>query len=131
MSKVYLNSNDKEMRWAHEPMIERLNLLFETERDLDVYDILKVEDKFYSVSIKEGKTGSVAVDEVNFKINPGSIENDYFICPYCGYRDDDSFEYDEAGETFCSDCGSTLRYERVGCDFNVYPVFPTSIIVID
>ncbi|WP_075841738.1 hypothetical protein [Clostridium perfringens] len=131
MSKVYLNSKDEEIRWALEPMGERLELLFEVERDLEVYDVLKAKDKFYCVSIKERETGSVGVDEINFKINPEPVEIEGFICPYCGYEDADSFEYDEEGETFCSICGSTLRYERIGYDFNVYPVFPTSIIVID
>ncbi|HAT4339426.1 TPA: hypothetical protein I9094_001690 [Clostridium perfringens] len=131
MSKVYLNSKNKEVRFSDEPMSERLELLFEAERDLEVYDVLKVKDKFYCVSIKESETGSVGVDEINFKINPEPVEIEGFICPYCGYEDADSFEYGEEGETFCSNCGSTLRYERIGYDFNVYPIFPTSIIVID
>lgn len=130
MSKVYLNSKDKNIRYNNQPYSEKLELLFETERDLDVYDILKDGNKFYSVGSKEIKTDSVAVDMIDFKINPEPIYNDDFICPYCSYNDGDSFEYDEKGETFCSSCGSALRYERVECNFNIDPVFPTSIIII-
>ena len=39
MSKVYLNSKNKEIRFSDEPMGEMLELLFEAERDLDVYDV--------------------------------------------------------------------------------------------
>lgn len=131
MSKVYLNSKDKEIRWADGPLGERVELLFEVERDLGVYNVLKTKDKFYCVSTKETTTGSVAVDEINFKLNPDPVGNDDFMCPYCGYEDVDSFEYGEYGETFCDWCGSTLMYERVGENFNVYPVFPTTIIFID
>lgn len=131
MSKVFLMSEDRKIRHANKPIEERGKLIFETERDLEVYDVIKNGDEFYCVNTREYKTDSVGVDKINFNINPEETIDDDFICPYCRYKDDDSFEYGEEDETYCSRCGSTLKYERVGCNFNIEPIFPTSIIVND
>jgi len=44
-------------------------------------------------------------------------EMDYFrtneiTCPYCGWKDRDSWELTESGEVFCSSCDKEFHVER-------------------
>ena len=84
MSKVILLSRNKVSRFEYKNSIEeRGEFIFETKRELGIYDIIKKGNKFYSVGIKEFITDTVGVDEIKFEINPGkTIESD-FTCPYC------------------------------------------------
>ncbi len=36
--------------------------------------------------------------------------NKYAVCPYCGYKHKDSWEWDESGETECGECGKAFTY---------------------
>lgn len=136
MSKVYLLTQDPHERYGRKDINEIGKLIFEAERELEVYDIVKKDNEFYSVSRKNEKGDIVGVDKVDFEINPSPIYNDDFICPYCKREDIYSFEYDAMGKKYCSYCGSELRFERVEQFsteqlFNIEPIFPTSIIIID
>ena len=42
-----------------------------------------------------------------------TYNENYLICPYCGYENKDSFELpDEDNEYTCPRCGSVLKYNR-------------------
>ena len=44
------------------------------------------------------------------------VEHEYteeIVCPYCGYKYSDSWEYDnEGGELECYECGKTFNYSK-------------------
>lgn len=130
MIKVILLNRDKSERFDwNKPLLERGKLIFETEKDLDVYDILKKDNKFYSVSVKDHKNKVVGVDETEFELNPNATIEADFTCPYCKNVDYDGFEKNE-GETYCGGCGSTVELELSNDYYIVKPVHPTSIRII-
>ena len=130
MSKVILLSRNKVSRFEYKNSIEeRGEFIFETKRELGIYDIIKKGNKFYSVGIKEFITDTVGVDEIKFEINPGkTIESD-FTCPYCKNIDYDVLEKSE-GEIYCGNCGSTVNLNYDDGNFIAEPVFPSSIIIV-
>ena len=130
MIKVILLNRDKSERFDwNKPLLERGKLIFETEKDLDVYDILKKDNKFYSVSVKDHKNKVVGVDETEFELNPNATIEADFTCPYCKNVDYDGFGKNE-GETYCEGCGSTVELELSNDYYIVKPVYPTSIRII-
>lgn len=129
MSKVILLSKNKDIRLNKKLEIkERGELIFETERELEVYDLIKKNDDFYSVCIKEKCTDTVGVNKINFELNPDETIEQDFTCPYCKNVDYDGFEKTD-GETYCGSCGSTVELDYYNGNYNVKPVFPTSIII--
>ncbi len=130
MSKVILLSKNKDIRHNLDLDIEeRGEYIFETKRTLDVYDLIKKNDDFYSVCSKNIGKDVVGVDKVEFEINPDETIEDEFTCPYCKEIDYDAFEKSD-GETYCGSCGSTVELDYYHGNYNVKPIFPTSIIVI-
>ncbi|GEQ18646.1 hypothetical protein [Clostridium butyricum] len=131
MSRVILLSKDKDKRYCVEKNIEdKGTFIFDTDRELEVYDVLKKGDKFYSVGRKEKLSNVVGVDEIEFELNPETTIATDFTCPYCHHVDYDGWEKSE-GETYCGSCGSTVNYNYKNENFVVEPVFPSSIIVIE
>ena len=51
----------------------------------------------------------------------GNMEEDEFdceytsspICPHCGYKHPDSFEWDNEGDRACDSCGKEFDFERI------------------
>lgn len=130
MSKVILLSKNKDIRHNLDLDIEeRGEYIFETKRTLDVYDLIKKNDDFYSVCSKNIGKDVVGVDKVEFEINPDETIEEEFTCPYCKKIDYDAFEKSD-GETYCGSCGSTVELDYYHGNYNVKPIFPTSIIVI-
>lgn len=126
MSKVILLNRPCEYDREIE---DRGDLIFETERAVDVYDILVKEGKFYSVSMKNMTKDIVGVDEVLFNLNPEEESSTEFVCPYCKGIDEDSWELDTKDDNYtCTSCGSDIAYKRTERGFIIKPVFPTSII---
>jgi len=131
MSKVVLLSKNKDIRHNIELKTEeRGEVIFETERDLEVYDLIRNSGDFYSVCNKELGTDTVGVDKIDFELNPDETIEQDFTCPYCKHVDYDGFEKSD-GETYCGSCGSTVELDYYHGNYNVKPVFPTSIIVIN
>ncbi|EGO86223.1 hypothetical protein G8S49_11295 [Clostridium botulinum C] len=130
MSKVILLSKNKDIRHNLASDIKkRGEFIFETERELEIYDLIKKDNDFYTVCIKEVATDTVGVDKVDFEIESDETIESEFTCPYCKSIDYDAFEKSE-GETYCGNCGSTVELHYCCGNYNVKPIFPTSIIVI-
>ncbi len=128
MSKVILLSKNEDIRHNIELKTEeRGELIFETERELEVYDIIKKDNNFYLVCIKNYESGCVGVDKIDFELNPDETIEQDFTCPYCKHVDYDGFEKSD-GETYCGSCGSTVELDYYHGNYNVKPVFPTSIV---
>lgn len=129
MSRVILLSKDNK-RYDGKFIKDKGEFIFNTDRELEVYDVVKKGNKFYSVSTKEKISNTVGVDEIEFELNPKIVVNKYFTCPYCQHIDYDGWEKSE-GETYCGNCGSTVNYNYKNEDYIVEPIFPSSIIVIE
>lgn len=80
-----------------------------TEKELQIYEVLILHGKYYTVvSKREDKIG---VREFT-PLNKRNMEyQDYITCPYCGHKDNDSWEKNSCGETQCGNCGSELKFE--------------------
>ena len=128
MSRVILLSKDNK-RYDEKFIKDKGKFIFYTDRELEVYDVIKNGDKFYSVGQKEKVSNTVGVDEIEFELNPKTTVEKDFTCPYCHHIDYDGWEKSE-GETYCGSCGSTVNYNYQNDNFVVEPVFPSSIIVI-
>lgn len=128
MSRVILLNKDNK-RYDEKFIKDKGEFLFYTNRELEVYDVIKNADKFYSVGQKEKVSNTVGVDEIEFELSLKTTIATDFTCPYCHHVDYDGWEKSE-GETYCSSCGSTVNYNYQNENFVVEPVFPTSIIVI-
>jgi len=44
------------------------------------------------------------------------INDDNFLCPYCGDEQFDSWEWQDSGESKCEECGEEFFFEK---DFSV------------
>lgn len=129
MSRVILLSKDNK-RHNGKFIKDKGKFIFNTNRELEVYDVVKKDDKFYSVVRKEKISNTVGVDEIEFELNPETTIATDFTCPYCHHVDYDGWEKTE-GETYCGNCGSTVNYNYQNDNYVVEPVFPSSIIVIE
>jgi DNA-directed RNA polymerase subunit RPC12/RpoP len=38
---------------------------------------------------------------------------DTIVCPYCGYKHEDVFEFSDDGETDCYKCGKEFSFTRI------------------
>ena len=36
---------------------------------------------------------------------------DFVVCPWCGYEEPDSWEYEDGDETTCNECGGGMKVE--------------------
>ena len=89
--------------------------LGETDQEVEFGALLKVNNRYYRCSVLNSEENSLYVRFVDYWIpkDEDTYNNDYLICPYCGYKDCDSFELsDEEDEYECPQCGSILKYHK-------------------
>jgi hypothetical protein len=90
------------------------NLITATNKSVDNLfgeKLLLIDDNYYRICSCNPKENTVYVEEVHTP--PKNCENkfeDEIICPYCGYKDCDSWEFSESGEYECT-CGALLHVE--------------------
>jgi hypothetical protein len=90
------------------------NLIISTNKSIDDLcgeKLLLIDDNYYIVCSCNHKENIVYVEAVDTP--PKNSENfveDEIICPYCGYKDCDSWEFTESGEYECH-CGALLHVE--------------------
>lgn len=95
--------------------IENNPYLGEVDAKPDIYEIFKLNGKWYVLSLVAANREYGAVHEIkhpNFKIGRTVSDSD-IICPVCGYRDNDSWEEDDENDNYsCGQCGAVLEVER-------------------
>jgi hypothetical protein len=89
------------------------NLITTTKSIDDVWGekLLLIDDNYYRICSCNPKENTLYVEEV--ETPPKNFENyseDEIVCPYCGYKDCDSWEFSESGEYECA-CGALLHIE--------------------
>ena len=86
-------------------------------------------NKFQTAYVERVKNQSVFVDGEDPEEQYGT---DNIICPYCGYENEDSWEYNESDEHYeCHNCGSYFSYKReVSVNYYSSPVEKSEPLVI-
>lgn len=81
--------------------------------NISVYDVLKVNDIFYSVQITQGcDIGLVKLETLELDNVESNYESE-ITCPICGCQEQDSWEYkSDCDEYECGCCGAVLEYNR-------------------
>lgn len=84
------------------------NLLAETDKQIGLYDIIKIGDVLYSVCIK---SHDITVEPFTFNSDiDSSIISDKATCPYC---DAQHSNITGNGEYTCDVCGSEFSYSKI------------------
>jgi DNA-directed RNA polymerase subunit RPC12/RpoP len=130
MTKVY--DLGEERGWIEE--LKECKFLIETDKDLNVSDVIEIRNKTYSicrVELKESKVNAVGVRKVEFCEEPEETNEYNFTCPYCKYEYADAWELDDEGQTECPNCGSEIDYQReVTVSYIVKPIKKAEVIKI-
>lgn len=95
----------------------------ETEKEINIGDVLVIGNTAYSVVSLSGKGGRYYIAYVEklksqkvFLDGQEAEDQDYtsqITCPYCGYENSDSWEADEDEDEYkCPCCGSVFSYQR-------------------
>jgi predicted RNA-binding Zn-ribbon protein involved in translation (DUF1610 family) len=117
--KVFLNNDryldiiDKDIDRETYPH----TVLFETDEEPDFDSPLyEFRGNYYTVRCCSHKGGYIIVKECEY--DPEVIVDDEtfmepeIVCPMCGYKENDSWEYDDSGDFHCPNCGSVSEYQR-------------------
>lgn len=120
--KVY----DKSARDGFE-LKENAIPIIEVDREIDIYDLLKIEGHLYTVCMKSSKENYVVVKELNVIELPDEPEEHNYTneitCPYCE-SEIESFEMDDKDDDYeCPYCHSHFSYQReVMVTYNSQPI---------
>ena len=110
---AYLNIIEKDIDVETYPY----PLLFETDEEADFSQpVYEFRGKYYTARACNPKEGYIIVKDCEYE--PEVIEDDEtfmeseITCPVCGYKERDSWEYDDSGDFVCPTCGSVSEYQR-------------------
>lgn len=111
--------------------IESYPYIGEVNAEVDLGVVLKIGDDYYAFGLIAANKGYAGVKQIGFNAEPEDrdCENE-MTCPYCGYRDIDSWELqDSEDEHECGRCGATISYARiVTVEYSSSPVRPPEIV---
>ena len=108
--------------------------LTETDKDLCISDVVEHNGKHYVVCTKATDDSSCGVEMLEkLELDPYPREYEVpFVCPYCGYTDEDSWELDDGSEVECGFCGGTVQCEiTITISYSTYPAKAPEVINID
>lgn len=113
MYKVYYLEDGKSINYNN--MEESHEFLIDLNERPNVATNIKINGAIYRVCMIMGHNNTVGVSKVEFnkKVDKKGTLDEDFICPYCGYVDEDAFELEDEGITKCNRCGSEIEYERI------------------
>ena len=117
----------------HKQGLELEDCPFIGELDIDMtnlHEIIKIGEVYYAVGILSPIKNIAGARKIELELEPETQDyNSNFVCPYCKYEDEDSFELNDEGECHCGRCGATVSYTReVTVEYNTSPVEPPSIL---
>lgn len=110
--------------------VEDYPYIGEIDADLTLGEVVKVGTEYYAPGVLNLGNKSAGVRKIDINSEPEEKEYESELtCPYCGYKDSNSFELDDSGEHECRRCGATIEFERVvTVEYNVYPKSPPEIV---
>jgi DNA-directed RNA polymerase subunit RPC12/RpoP len=75
--------------------------------------IIEINKKFYEMVFQ--KNNNIYVNEVKRPILQDEVfEEDKIMCPFCGYKFEDSWEFDnDEGTIVCERCDAEFGYSRI------------------
>lgn len=87
----------------------------ETNQNIDVCQVIKIGEIFYTVCSKMCDNSFAIVEEITLSDEENELcYEDEIICPVCKKAVIDSWEYPDYDSDFkCSYCGSIFSYERI------------------
>lgn len=101
--------------------------IIEVDREIDIYDLLKIEGHLYTVCMKSSKENYVVVKELNVIELPDEPEEHNYtneiVCPYCE-SEIEGFEMDDEDDDYeCPYCHSHFSYQReITVTYNSQPI---------
>lgn len=108
--KVYDISTDR--NWYDD--ITKCKMIGEIDAEVEIYSVIKLKDKYYSVcitDIKKTYCGVRICKKFDFDNEDTSLE-EMVTCPICGFEDNDSWELSDNDDQYQCSCGAILEIER-------------------
>lgn len=118
--------------WCRQgPELENYPYIGEIDIELSLGEVAKVGNSYYVPGVLNlaNKRAGVRKMEINLQPEEKNYENE-LTCPYCGYKDGDSWELsDEDEEHECGRCGGIMSYQReITVEYNSSPKKPPDIV---
>jgi DNA-directed RNA polymerase subunit RPC12/RpoP len=87
---------------------------FNSNREIDIYDIFEIDNEYYNVCSKSCDSNEVLIEPIDIDNDCDETYHEHdMVCPFCGYTDYDSWEYDEGtNEINCPHCNAELIMEK-------------------
>lgn len=114
--KIYeINSKDRTNLFFNKKSLDEFEPIGETNQDLDIYQVIKINDQVYSVSEKRLDNSYAFVEKIDLSnIEDELYEEDEIICPACRNSLSNSWEHADSNDNEeCPYCGSIFSYERI------------------
>lgn len=108
--------------------------LFETDKDIEVGDLIKYHRRTYVVVSMNVTKEWCEVRPITINIDADeNLYEDTVICPVCGYKHDYCDCTEDYDDDFqCQNCGATLQYSReVEVTYNTYVKEMPKVIKIE
>jgi hypothetical protein len=94
------------------------------QEEIRIGEVIKLGKNHYVACILNHEKKAAAVKKLTLKRNRDEVYDNDFICPLCGYIDQDSWELPEGDDTVeCGRCGAEIEYSK---EFTVH--FTTKIV---
>lgn len=127
-TKLYDISN-----WCKQgPELENYPYIGEIDVELDIGEVVKVGDSYYAPGVLNHVNKSAGVKKIEIDLQPADKDYEHELtCPYCGYKDGDSWELsDDDEEHECGRCGAIMSYQRiVTVEYNSSPKKPPEVVI--
>jgi len=119
--------------WCRQgPEIENYPYIGEIDIELSLGEVAKVGDSYYVPGVLSLADKRAGVRKMEIDLQPADKDYEHELtCPYCGYRDGDSWELsrDDEEEHECGRCGAIMSYQRaVTVEYNSSPVKPPDVV---
>lgn len=110
---------------------EAYPLLIETEETVDaLFCVVDVNGEQYTPAMLSKDRSQVGVRRCSIETDPEPQEYTRHIkCPFCGFEEADSVEFDDDGTCECGRCGGEFSWEReITVEYNTTPIKPPRFI---
>lgn len=87
---------------------------FQTNDKIDICDIFEIEGEYYNVCSMSCSENTAVIEPIDINEDcDETYREDNMVCPFCGYTDYDSWEYEDGtNEINCPNCNAELEMEK-------------------